>query len=560
MISPYPTNIKAIKATPNGVYLYAQIYITFPCNVDGNNYSLCSDIEGRKIIYDLNLNEGVSLRRDVLYGDIIINENGEVVSIETEYNTEKQRYETYVKDEYGNKYTIVSSSKLYPMNYGIDFKGDKLLMDYYEYDMDANKLTIPQVMYLLNKTTKEVSTIRYPTINNKPANSMMRGEMDKGKIYLHALHPDFHIPNIITSQNLNGELLWYISSDERAILDFAIDELDRVYVMGIWVDILPPQYPPNASYIARYIQGGITLRWMIYKDTTTDNQIISPNQRTKPFISIVKDGEGNGVDGVRVVWETNANWIEKEYDITNGGGLSSNTLMINQVPPYEYRITAICNECRAQMSSVTFTCCGKLPNDDFKQYDVRWKYELYNTTTPLYQKTIGQVGCALTAMATLINYYARNFPELNISATNPKDLNDILENRLNPKGYNSNHDIDFTYIKSKSISNGKIIYLQRKDYSYPLSESSIQEIHALIDEDLTNNLPVIIVVRRTNENETEEWKHFMLVVGKCRDKYIISDPASLVEELFDIKERIKLKNKSFIGPVIGIRRFSKLKE
>ncbi|HPO95679.1 MAG TPA: C39 family peptidase [Elusimicrobiales bacterium] len=223
-----------------------------------------------------------------------------------------------------------------------------------------------------------------------------------------------------------------------------------------------------------------------------------------------------------------------------------------------YYLTAKCGDCVSEQNSVRFVCCGKLKTDEFKQNDDRWKYELYNTTTPTYRRTIGEVGCALTSMATLINYYAKTYPELGISTTNPKKLNDILENGIKPKGFNSNHDVIFDYIKSTPISNGKITYFQRKDYSYPLSEDSIREIKSLINEDIENKLPVIIAVRRTNESETEEWKHFMVIVGKCEDKYIISDPALMADELFDINQKIKLKNKSFVGPVISIRRFSKL--
>jgi hypothetical protein len=241
---------------------------------------------------------------------------------------------------------------------------------------------------------------------------------------------------------------------------------------------------------------------------------------------------------------------------TTVNGLANVLLKLGNIPA-EYGVTATCASCEVSSRTVTFTCCGKLPNDDFKQYDVRWATHPYNTQTPTYTKTLRRAGCAVSALSTLINHYAEILPGLEISTTNPQKLNDVLETKMNPKGFDFNHDIDFMLVKSTSVSNGKIKYIQQMDYAYPLTDISIQKMRALIDKDIRNGSPVIVAVRRSNETETQKWKHFMLIVGKCGVKYIVSDPASMVGVLFDPTEKIKLQDKSFIGPVVSVRRFSK---
>jgi uncharacterized protein YvpB len=63
------------------------------------------------------------------------------------------------------------------------------------------------------------------------------------------------------------------------------------------------------------------------------------------------------------------------------------------------------------------------------------------------ENTIGKVGCALTSMAMIINYYADYHPDENmrnkIVKRNPLELNDLL---VENKWYAKNNDIDFSKI------------------------------------------------------------------------------------------------------------------
>ncbi|MCK4798109.1 MAG: hypothetical protein KAT05_12055, partial [Spirochaetes bacterium] len=172
-----------------------------------------------------------------------------------------------------------------------------------------------------------------------------------------------------------------------------------------------------------------------------------------------------------------------------------------------------------------------------------------------YTKNIGRVGCALSSLSTLVNYYAETFPELNISTTNPKILNDIAEYYALPKRFNKNHDLNFLIIESTNVSNGKIDFINDSPYKTP--KYTISKLRDMIDGDLKKKLPVIAVVRRENKNKTQVWKHFITIVGKCGNKYVISDPGNIMGQTFTPENTITLSNKSTAGPLMDIRRFKK---
>ncbi|MEA3307518.1 MAG: hypothetical protein U9Q34_07015 [Elusimicrobiota bacterium] len=79
----------------------------------------------------------------------------------------------------------------------------------------------------------------------------------------------------------------------------------------------------------------------------------------------------------------------------------------------------------------------------------------------------------------------------------------------------------------------------------------------MIDSDLKEKLPVIAVVRRKNKSKSKVWKHFVVIIGKCGNKYIISDPGNLIGKTFIPENTITLGNQSAVGPLLDIRRFKK---
>jgi len=248
---------------------------------------------------------------------------------------------------------------------------------------------------------------------------------------------------------------------------------------------------------------------------------------------------------------------------TNQNGQATTQLRLGNIPA-GYGVTAFCPSCVPEANSVIFTCCGKLKTDDFKQFDERWAYDLYNTTSPTYQKTIGQVGCALSSLATLINYYSQIFPELNIPLTNPKDLN----MKLLPNGFNIYHDVDFESVSSIRISSGHLMYISTSslNYALPLTNTSIEEINNTLVKYLNQNMPIIVRVYRSKMvynsikgvYERKEWRHFMLVVGKCGDKFIVSDPGSLTRWTIGVSDIVAIDTatQDIIGPIDGVRVFS----
>lgn len=218
--------------------------------------------------------------------------------------------------------------------------------------------------------------------------------------------------------------------------------------------------------------------------------------------------------------------LTKSSETTNIQGLADVQLKLGDIPA-EYGVTVICPQCVPEYSSVTFTCCGKLPNDHFSQSGVpEWSYDCYNGYTGDCGKnrtTIGWKGCALTALANLINYYARGYPELNISVTNPGMLNEYLNKN---KGYDDKKDVNFKRIFE--YTNGKVSYKARYDLKDSIKRNDIVN---LLNNEILNKRPVIAVIKK------EDGKfHYILVTGKCGDKYIISDPAGGKERLYDPNE------------------------
>ncbi len=265
---------------------------------------------------------------------------------------------------------------------------------------------------------------------------------------------------------------------------------------------------------------------------------------------------------------------------TTRAGLADVLLKLGNIPA-EYGVTATCRDCDASASTITFTCCGKLPNDDFKQSSSTWARESYDgicyvstatarsrayncktTVMPgvaMSSFTIQQKGCAMTAMATAINYYANTYPDLGLSTTTPADLNGKLK-KLGREGYDLMGETKFTAIKI--ISNAQIV----NDPSINISSSSPLNARNVALESVRSNLkngnPVIIKLQHVTKrnNKTSFGTHFVLAIGLCENKYIISDPGNVLQTtLLDPNETVVLNSTTgnTIGPVIGIRSFHK---
>jgi len=268
-------------------------------------------------------------------------------------------------------------------------------------------------------------------------------------------------------------------------------------------------------------------KYSLSKSTTSDNQIVVVSSWSAPLVSLVKVfGTTNPASEIQVDFSISTFPVgatgfalSKSSESTNPQGHADVLLRLGNIPA-EYGVTATCNTCEPSASTATFTCCGKLPNDHFSQSGVpAWSPTCYaNNNCQLNPNaTIGWRGCALTSLATLINYYNSNVYS-GIPRTNPGDLNTYLRGLPVPDGYDNKNDVNFYAIER--YTNNRVSFVDRYDVGISNSEEALLDT---ADGLIRSGIPLIFRVRG----------HFLLVVGKCGDKFIVSDPAGGQERLYD---------------------------
>jgi len=363
-------------------------------------------------------------------------------------------------------------------------------------------------------------------------------ELDKeGKLYrVENAYIEGEDINRISKYRDDGSIEWWFSEGfENWFLTelVVIDDENRLYTIGDFYDTPQDRW---YYYVARYIQPlEIPKRYIISKSTSTDNQIVYVNEYSEALVSVVSElDSGRVVSGIGVNFEISRypiGAIGQELTIssttTDQNGQAITQLKLGNIPA-EYGVVAICSDCVPEFSSVTFSCCGKLANDHFSQSGVvAWSYDCYanNDCQITPNATIGWRGCALTSLATLINYYAKTYPELNISTTNPGELNEYLRKN---DGYNENNDVDFNTVNN--YSNGKMKYIGKE--SGDINSNLTKEILLnRADREILSGRPVIFkIFRGLNQY------HFVTVIGKCGDNYIIADPAGGIERIYNPNE------------------------
>ncbi|HOI41509.1 MAG TPA: hypothetical protein PK523_01060 [Elusimicrobiales bacterium] len=300
-----------------------------------------------------------------------------------------------------------------------------------------------------------------------------------------------------------------------------------------------------------------------------DDQIIAINAWSGPLVGLVNifgttiPANGIGVDFSISTFPAGAEGfaLSKSSESTNPQGHADVLLRLGNIPA-EYGVTATCNTCEPSASSVTFTCCGKLPNNDFKQFDDRWKDTHYDNicstvpagrtgrpvyscdaaifNNPQYQKhefTISAKGCGLSALATLINHYKDAY-SLPISSATPAILNSYMNEN---SGYDKGGSVFFN--KVADWSNNRIVYVRPKIDIGQLvngARTTRDDLMRLVKTEVMAKRPVIVRISSG---------HFLLVVGLCGDDYIVSDPGSGWRYRYNPIGALKL---------IGVRRFEKL--
>ena len=225
--------------------------------------------------------------------------------------------------------------------------------------------------------------------------------------------------------------------------------------------------------------------------------------------------------------------LSKSSEATNANGFADVLLRLGNIPA-EYGVTATCNTCEPSASTATFTCCGKLPSDEFRQGDMRWSTHTLGSYPPA--NTIGRVGCALTSVANMLNFY--NTVSTSIARTSPDLLNTAM---IQQNGYNANDDIRWDQVDR--FAAGNLIQVDSPDVDQHHSQA---DIIRLLDADLALGRPVIL--RGEHPPVGSGRLHFMLAIGKCQDRYIVADPNS------PTGIRLYEPNETLL-PLRGVRRY-----
>ncbi|MFA6002677.1 MAG: fibronectin type III domain-containing protein [Elusimicrobiota bacterium] len=255
-----------------------------------------------------------------------------------------------------------------------------------------------------------------------------------------------------------------------------------------------------------------------------------------PLTVLVQDASSAALAGAGVEFavSSGAAGFDAADSATGADGKARAVLRLGSTPA-EYEAICSCPGCEVGAGTVTFRACGKLENDDFKQYDLEWSDFYYANTN----STIGILGCALTSLATLNNFY-RNSVSGTIPETDPGKLNASLRD-LGTQGYDGSA-VDWGAIRT--LSGNRIRYLGRTDVSVI---NTRQELLSRADADLLLGRPVIFKIRRRRADGTFG-QHFVLAVGRCGSEYTIADPGSGTRRSFEPND----PDFAFMG----IRRFS----
>jgi len=153
---------------------------------------------------------------------------------------------------------------------------------------------------------------------------------------------------------------------------------------------------------------------------------------------------------------------------------------------------------------------------DFKQYDNRWKLNIYDKASAWSNNpTINHWGCALTSAVMVLRYYNHDIF--------PNTLNDWLINQED--GYLRNGLINWLAVSrfskqnsSKISNNQNLKYLEYRRIINP----SYLDLDELM---ISNEIPIIKVPG-----------HFFLVKGKIGTEYLVNDPASEKKFLSEIED------------------------
>lgn len=219
--------------------------------------------------------------------------------------------------------------------------------------------------------------------------------------------------------------------------------------------------------------------------------------------------------------------FESSDTVTRADGKAGAVFRLGDAPA-DYEARCECTDCEPGYSTATFRACGKLTNTDFKQYDVAWSTHSYDDRCHLIGSTvpfncnplsppansvpfnIRERGCAMSAMADVLNYYRDRY-SLTYAATTPSELNQYLRDNA---GFD-NGNVDFRKVGDYTASGQTVCLTGRTE----LRNTTLAALRRRIDADLAQGNPVVLrVLSGMNPS------HFVIATGRCGGEYLIADP------------------------------------
>jgi hypothetical protein len=297
------------------------------------------------------------------------------------------------------------------------------------------------------------------------------------------------------------ELLWIDKQDKLNLISW-LEEGKWLITRFILYDTIPPAKIKDLALLdCSVTSNSVTLTWTAVGDDGNIGQASRYDIRYSTQ-SILTDEDFDKATQVEVELQPKPSG-EKETFIV--GGLQQGT-------EYYFAIKVIDDANNISGLSNCVFARTLLDVPYFCQADPQWRGIPHLRPRDVQtENTIGKVGCALTSMAMIINYYADYHPDENmrnkIVKRNPLELNDLL---VENKWYDTVHnDIDFRYIVK--VSSGAIMMTKEEE---PPTDNTVNGY-------LKNKMPIILKVY----NEKTSNSHFVVVTGSCVPLgYTINDP------------------------------------
>jgi len=333
------------------------------------------------------------------------------------------------------------------------------------------------------------------------------------------------------------ELLWIDKQDKLNLISW-LEEGKWLITRFILYDTIPAAKIKDLALLdCSVTSNSVTLTWTAVGDDGNIGQASRYDIRYSTQ-SILTDEDFDKATQVEVELQPKPSGEKETFTV---GGLEQGT-------EYYFAIKVIDDANNISELSNCVFARTLLDVPYFSQHDSRWKDEYIVDGNP--QQTIGKIGCALTSLAMLNNYYHLYHPtetyRTKIPDTDPKKLNDWLKIH---DGYTGPNKDQLKWDKIYEYTNGGILYGGR--YKGRNDQK--------LNEELENKSPCILRVEYLYIKDVEEERrtHFVITVGSCTKSYKINDPG--YRDVKTLKDEFTPKGAtkpaSYENNYIGMRRF-----